>query len=82
MNDLPVLITAIGTAVATIVGALALVLRARNEGGFSVHVLRRFLDWVEGKGHPDPNRDLVDQVPPSLLADAHKAVGRKDVNDE
>lgn len=59
MGDAPGLVTAICGGVGVVLGAWALVVKARTSDSRPLRLLQRLWDWLEGKG-------LDQQVPRSL----------------
>lgn len=62
MDGTTALVTALGGAAAAILGAWALVIKARGEAARPQQLLRRLWDWIEGAA-------LHHDVPPTLAAE-------------
>lgn len=67
MSTLSVLITACGGALATVIGAWALLVKARSEAARPMQLLHRLWDWLEGT-------DLDGEVPEGLRGDVTQAL--------
>lgn len=62
------IILGLGSAVATILGATALLIRARASASKPKNLLERLWDWIEGE-------NLTTEVPPTLRAAVERELG-------
>lgn len=69
------IITTAAAAVATIIGAVALLKRASAGESRAHQILRRGWDWLE-------QADLLDRLPPRLRADWAKAIDSHEPTDD
>lgn len=71
MDYASAIIVAVGSTIAAILGAWALVVRARTDASKPHQLLQRLWDWVESTG-------MAEKVPPSLARAVQRTLNAED----